>query len=409
LYSEATNSFTPAQDWASAGVTALELFFYGQANNYTNTQMYIKLSDGNTNAVVPYDGDANDLGSEIWQSWRIDLQNLDLNLSNIENISIGFNKPYPEYPYLGNGTVFFDDIRLYPTQCLEENKPEADFNGDCTVDFHDLKELAYHWLEKGHNVYPVEAPEPPLASYKFDGNANDSVGSAHGHIRGHPTFVEGVHGQAINFGGYLDSVEITSAAELFSKIRTEITIAFWQYGTDSIHHTDTLCWSDYEYNVYDPVIAINLGCWKSPGKYNWDCGSPWSFDSRLSGKHKYKTEWSGRWNHWAFTKETKTGRMQIFLNGILYDSRIGANSPILGITSFEIGTGWYGGYDGLIDDFQIYDYALSQPEIAYAATNGTGIFDLPLIPPVDLNGDNLIDFKDFAILADNWLDKNLLP
>ena len=409
LYSEAITSFTPAQDWNSAGVTALELFFYGQTDNYTNTKMYIRLSDGDASAVVPYNGDANDLSSETWQQWKIDLQNLDVDLSNIESISIGFDKPYSEYPYLGTGTVFFDDIRLYPTRCLEENKRDADFNGDCMVDFHDLKELADNWLEKGHNVYPVEAPDAPLVWYKFDGNANDSTGSAHGRTRGHPTYVEGVHGQAISLGGYLDSVEITGAAELFSKIRTEITIAFWQYGTDSIHHTDTLCCSDYEYNVYNPTIAINLGCWKSPGKYNWDCGSPWSFESRLSGKHKYKSEWSNRWNHWAFTKETKTGRMQIFLNGVLYDSRIGANSPILGITSFEIGTGWYGGYDGLIDDFQIYDYALSQPEIAYAATNGTGIFDLPLIPPVDLNGDNQIDFKDFAILAESWLDKNFWP
>ncbi len=409
FYSEAATALTPAQDWTSAGVTALELFFYGQPDNNTKTQMYITLSDGDVNAVVPYDGDANNISSETWQPWRIDLQNLGLNLSNIESLSIGFSKSPPEYPYLGIGTIFFDDIRLYPSRCLEENKPDADFNGDCIVDFLDLQELTSNWLEKGYNIYPVEAPDAPVAWYKFDGNANDSAGSAHGHTRGHPTYVEGVHGQAISFGGYIDSVEITYAAELFSKTRTAITIAFWQYGTDSIHHTDTLCCSDYEYNVYDPTIAINLGCWKSPGKYNWDCGSPWSFDSRLSGKHKYKTEWSRRWNHWAFTKETHTGKMQIFLNSVLYDSRIGANSPILGITSFEIGSGWYGGYDGLIDDFQIYDYALSQPEIAYAATNGTGIFDLPLVSPVDLNGDNRIDFKDFAILADNWLEKNLWP
>ena len=409
FYSEATTSFTPAQDWTSAGASALELFFYGQADNDNNTQMYIALSDGNTNAVAPYDGDANDLSSEIWQPWRIDLQKLDVNLTNIENISIGFRKLTFESPSLGIGTVFFDDIRLYPSRCLEENKQDADFNGDCVVDFQDIQELAHNWLDKGYNIYPVEAPDAPLVWYKFDGNANDSAGSAHGQIHGHPTYVEGVHGQAIRFGGYIDSVGITGAAELFSKTRTAITIVFWQYGNDSIHHTDTLCCSDYDYNVYDPTIAINLGCWKSPGKYNWDCGSPWSFDSRLSGKHKYKTEWSNRWNHWAFTKETKTGRMQIFLNGVLYDSRIGAISPILGITSFEIGSGWYGGYDGLIDDFQIYDYALSQPEIAYTATNGTGIFDLPLIPPVDLNADNQIDFKDFAILADNWLDKNLWP
>jgi hypothetical protein len=402
-----TTSFTPVQDWIHAGVTSLELFFYGLADNGTRVQMYITLSDGDVNAVVPYDGDANDLSNEDWQPWRIDLRNLGLNLSNIESISIGFSRSTSES--WDSGTVFFDDIRLYPSRCFEENKLDADFNGDCTVDFHDLQELAYNWLEKGYNIYPVEAPDAPLAWYKFDGNANDSAGNAHGQIHGHSTYVEGIHGQAIRFDGYTDSVEITGAAELFSKTQTAITIAFWQYGNDSVHHTDTLCCSNYDYNVYDPTIAINLGCWKSPGKYNWDCGSPWSFENRLSGKHNYKNEWSNRWSHWAFTKETETGTMQIFLNGVLYDSRIDANSPILGITSFEIGSGWYGGYDGLIDDFQIYDYALSQPEIAYAATNGTGIFDLPLIPPVDLNGDNQIDLKDFAILADNWLEKNLWP
>jgi len=101
--------------------------------------------------------------------------------------------------------------------------------------------------------------------------------------------------------------------------------------------------------------------------------------------------------------------MQIFLNGALYDSRLDANTPIEGIISFEIGAGWYGGYDGLIDDFRIYDYALSGAEIAYAATKGTGIFDQQLMLDADLNNDNLIDFKDFAILTVNWLEKHLWP
>ncbi|MBA7471439.1 hypothetical protein ES707_06745 [subsurface metagenome] len=410
FYSEAAYEFSPAQDWASAGVKTLELFFYGRANNDINAQMYFALSDGDVNALVPYAGDANDLSSETWQPWRIDLQNLNLNLSNIEYISIGFrNRTSGPLGTRRTGTVFFDDIRLYPSRCLQENRPDADFNGDCTVDFQDLQDLAYDWLDKGYNVYPVTAPNAPVAWYKFDGNPNDSAGSAHGQSLGSPTYVEGVYGRAISFDGYEDSVEITAAANIFSKTRTAITIVFWQYATDSIHHTDTLCCSDYAYNIYDPTIAINLGVWKSPGKYNWDCGSPWSFDSRLSGNHRSKSEWSERWNHWAFTKDAGTGKMQIFLNGLLYDSRIGANSPILGITSFEIGSGWYGGYDGLIDDFRIYDYALSEPEIAYAATNGTGIFDLPLLLPADLNSDNRIDFKDFAILADNWLENQPWP
>ena len=101
--------------------------------------------------------------------------------------------------------------------------------------------------------------------------------------------------------------------------------------------------------------------------------------------------------------------MHIFLNGRLYDSRTGSHSHISGVTSFEIGNGWYGGYDGLIDDLRIYDYALTQPEIAYVATNGTGVFDQRLLTPADLNDDNIIDFGDFALLAEHWLENQIWP
>ncbi|MHC4593436.1 MAG: LamG domain-containing protein [Planctomycetota bacterium] len=409
FYSEATYPFSSAQDWAFSGVKALELFFRGKEDNDTNGRMYLVLGDSDVGTVVPYDGDANNISKETWQLWRIDLQDLDVNLSNIGYISIGFSNATSQPPGRGIGTVFFDDIRLFPSRCLEENRPDADFNGDCAVGFDDLEEMAYSWLNTRHNIYPVAAPNAPAAWYKFDGNAYDSTGSFNGQPRGSPTYVPGVHGQAISFDGYNDSVEITGAAFLFSKISTAITIAFWQHGADSPHLIDTICCSDYTYSVYDPVIAINLGCFAPAGKYNWDCGSPWSFNGRLSGNHRYKSQWSGRWNHWAFTKDAEAGKMQIFLNGVLYDSRMDATSPVSGITSFQIGSGWYGGYDGLLDDFLIYDYALSEAEVAYVATNGTGIFDVPLMSPADLNSDNQIDFKDFCLLADNWLEEQLWP
>ncbi|TKJ34255.1 MAG: hypothetical protein CEE38_18280 [Planctomycetes bacterium B3_Pla] len=406
---ETVRTFIPPQDWTAAGAKVLELFFSDLTDN-SAALIYIALNDGNTEAIVPYPGDANDVTKETWHPWRIELQKLqDIDLSNIESIAIGFyadpNNPSGD----GSGTVYFDDITLYSSRCFEDNRPPADLNGDCIVNLPDLEEIAYSWLKTGHNSYTVAAPNVPVAWYKFDGNADDSIGSAHGALHGNPIYASGMNGLAISFDGYNDSVELTGAGSLFSGISMGITIAFWQYGADSPHHTDTLCCSNYDYDLEDPAIAINLGCWRQPGKYNWDCGRPWSFDGRLSGYHRYKSEWSGRWNHWAFTKDVRTGKMQIFLNGMLYDSRTGANSPISGITSFEIGSGWYGGYDGLIDDFRIYNYALSQPEIAHVATNGTGIFDLPLMIPADFNGDNQVNFTDFALLADNWLENGFWP
>jgi type II secretory pathway component GspD/PulD (secretin) len=230
---------------------------------------------------------------------------------------------------------------------------------------------------------PVSAPNVPVAWYKFDGNAYDSAGNAHGSPRGSPTYVRGVYGQAISLDGYEDSVQARAAANLFSNISTGITIAFWQYGATSTHHRDTLCCSDYADRLDHPAITINLGCWELPGEYNWNCGQPGSSGYRLTGQHRHQSEWSGRWNHWAFTKDVRAGKMQIFLNGKLFDSHASAHSPISGITSFEIGSGWYGSYDGLIDDFRIYDYALSRSQIVHVATNGTGIFRQPLTNEAD--------------------------
>ena len=410
FYSEVIRTFSPPQNWAAAGVKFLELFFYGRPGNKANGQMYVAFGDGNVIVKVPYDDDANNIKKQTWQSWRIPLQQLTgLNLTNIQTVAIGFRLGIDEPIGNGVGTVYFDDITLHPARCLSEKRPHADLSGDCTVNFEDLEEVTASWLQSGYNVYPVAAPKQPLAWYKFDGDTRDSIGNSHGQANGSQAYTQGVFGQAISFDGFDDSVSIDGAFELFSKINKKITIAFWQFGKDAPHHTDTLCCSDYQYGIKNPALSINLGCWRQPGKYNWDCGYPWSFDSRLSRFHRHKREWTGRWNHWAFTKDAVAGTMQIFLNGVLYDSRTDAYSPITGISSFEIGTGWYGRYDGLIDDFRIYDYALSQPEVAYIATNGTGIFDLPLLLPTDLYPDDRIDFRDIVLLATEWLESKLWP
>jgi hypothetical protein len=415
-YSEATITFDPPQDWVAAGGRILELFFYGGPGNDINTQIYLRLSDGQNSETVLYN-DINDIRQRSWKLWRINIADLiNLDLSHIETFSIGFLTEPEQPPQISRGMVFFDDIMLYTSRCFEDSKPAADLSGDCIVNFDDLKEMTFNWLDVYPRMYSVIPPKSPLAWYKFDENTDDSSGNSyHGWPLFNLTYVPGVFGQAIKFEGNRDSVKINNAVELFQRINTGITISFWQYGEDSAHRNDTLCCSNYEYGEDNPAIAINLGCWirpKQAGLYNWDCGYPWSFNNRLNGDHKYKNEWQGRWNHWAFTKDINQGIMQIFLNGRLYDSRSDANSPISGITSFEIGSGWYGGYDGLIDDFRIYDYALSQPEVAYVATNGTGIFNPPgggYVPPADLNGDNRIDFLDFAVLAGSWLDEQFYP
>jgi hypothetical protein len=275
--------------------------------------------------------------------------------------------------------------------------------------------MAGEWLRTRVRSYEVMEPNEPILWYAFEGNADDSAGTADGQVQGRATFAPGAYGRAIRFAYPGDGVTIPDAAQVFARTREAITIAFWQYGEDSLHLNDTICCSNYEYGKSNPAISIHLGCWQNPGQYRWDCGYPWSLTNRLAGRHHSKKEWTGRWNHWVFTKDIRPGfadrkgRMAIYLNGELYDSRVGSSSPVMNVTSFEIGSGWYGRYDGLIDDFRIYDYALSPAEVAWLATNSTGTIEDPASSPADFDNSDRVDIGDFAILATQWLEDALWP
>jgi hypothetical protein len=407
---ETVRTFDPPQDWRRTGAALLRLMVRGGAGNATDGHMYLTLSDGANEQFVLYDGDMTALARSDWFAWQVALDDFnDVDLTRVESITIGLRPRVPNPGKRSTGTLYIDDISLHPRQCLDEHRPAGDVTSDCVVDYRDLEQMSQSWLDDATRVRPVVSPGEPVLWYRFDGNAQDSAGSADGDVQGRPVYADGVFGRAIHFMSQGDVVVVPQAASVFAGIREAMTIAFWQYGDDSAHVNDTLCCSNYVYGQSNPAIAVHLGLWREPGQYRWDCGSPWSIENRVAGHHRRKSEWAGRWNHWAFTKDIRTGRMEVFLNGTLYDSRVGADSPIEGITSFEIGSGWYGRYDGLIDDFRIYDYALSTPEVAYLATNGTGRLEDPVPLDADLDASGAVNLPDFAILADEWLRDGLWP
>ena len=132
--------------WASYTGKALELWFRGTAGNDTSQQMWIVLEDATgASAVVLYDGNMADIALEKWTLWQIALPQFEgVDLDQITGISIGFGLKDSQTPG-GAGTVYIDDMRLYPC------RPGAlvtDLNGDCVVDDLDRAILMESWLEK---------------------------------------------------------------------------------------------------------------------------------------------------------------------------------------------------------------------------------------------------------------------
>ncbi len=110
-YSEATLTLTYPRDWTEKGVNTLTIWFRGNSDNAAET-LYVAL---NGNAIVTNDNpDAAQVTT--WIEWTIDLQafaDQGVNLTNVNTISLGLgnkNNPLAD----GSGTMFFDDIRLYP-------------------------------------------------------------------------------------------------------------------------------------------------------------------------------------------------------------------------------------------------------------------------------------------------------
>jgi hypothetical protein len=110
-YSEATLTLTYPRDWTENGITTLSIWFRGISDNAAET-LYVVL---NGSAVVTHDN-PNAAQVEEWTEWNIDLQvfvDQGVNLANVNTIAIGLgNKKNPAAG--GSGTIYIDDIRLYP-------------------------------------------------------------------------------------------------------------------------------------------------------------------------------------------------------------------------------------------------------------------------------------------------------
>jgi len=111
MYSEVEKTLTYPRDWTENGVNKLTIWFRGNSANAAET-LYVAL---NGSAVVSHD---NPNAAQVyeWTQWNIDLQafaDQGVNLANVNTIALGLgnrNNPLAG----GSGTMYFDDIRLYP-------------------------------------------------------------------------------------------------------------------------------------------------------------------------------------------------------------------------------------------------------------------------------------------------------
>ncbi|HWY12543.1 MAG TPA: LamG-like jellyroll fold domain-containing protein [Bacteroidia bacterium] len=98
-------------------------------------------------------------------------------------------------------------------------------------------------------------------------------------------------------------------------ISNEITVSFWAYGDKTLMPANTSILYGWAANPNDRTLNIDLP-WSDNNIY-FDCGfSAGGYDR--TNKVSTAANQGGQWNHWAFTKNTATGWMRIYLNGVLW-------------------------------------------------------------------------------------------
>jgi hypothetical protein len=184
-YSEAIRTLDPSQDWTAGGVKTLVLHFYGSSDNGAG-QVYVKING----TRVDYQGNAAALTTGMWKQWNIDLTSVS-GLQAVKTLTIGVSGT-------GKGILYIDDILLYRLA------PAV--------------------------VVPVDPGTGNLSAYyPLDGSAND--GSGHGYngtAMGNQTYADAPsgRGKAIQLNGTNDYVDIPTLGTLVSTL-SSATLTAW--------------------------------------------------------------------------------------------------------------------------------------------------------------------------------------
>ncbi|MDI6450782.1 LamG-like jellyroll fold domain-containing protein [Anaerobaca lacustris] len=211
--------------------------------------------------------------------------------------------------------------------------------------------------------------------WKFDDGsgsiAKDSSGRGyHGTITD-PIWVAGHYGGALDFQGtsYVDV-----PPESWSTIERQATVSFWAYGDPDQQPQANFIFGAFSDPANNEARRMSAHVPWSNGNVYFDTGGPgYNRIERAADPADYE----GTWTFWTFLKNADTGDQQIYINGELWHSGTGMTNTMEGVTKFTIGTkpslleGWY---RGMIDDFRLYDTALTIEEIQLAMTGrGPGL------------------------------------
>jgi len=303
-----------------------------------------------------------------------------------------------------------------PTDCNQ------DFTNDQRVDAEDLAVLSSQWLD-ANCVSPVTPRSNRLVlKYSFDGMAGlalpDSLTDDTNSYNA--TIIPGTDPEStIVYALGIDPTDSNCTSALFENFNYENNAGDALLIPD-INGIDFSAFNGFTFDFFVYPSSTGIGQTRRLFSEYVNAYMNLDADNNLHARRKYgpgdwdenstHLEVSGfpcdQWSHIAFVWDPyePNERLKLYVDGILSASETGSIDATVDSTAgFTIGsyqrengsTAQF--FDGKIDNFSLYSYALSPAEVAY--TCGNCCVPVKPLMQCDLDADGRVNFKDFADFA----------
>ncbi len=416
--SKAKYTFSSAVDITRWDSKSLTLYFKGDHNNVPG-DIFVGIEDSSGDYTKVYYGYPQALvkpaWSKSWDEWNIEIENLTgIDVTSVNNIEIGVENA-AGYP-AAQGAVLLDNLRLYPQRCIPEHSSAGDINNDCRVDFFDLESITEDWLKQGAGFVSASGSEPAglVLSYQFDEGsgtvASDDLSNGYNAMvisNGQPSAwdLNGLSGTCLYFNGNFNDAAVVSVPDgAFSNITgDQITVSLW-FKPDVNSTEPMVLFDSNNLNLKEDIQMP----WLKEGIYFT------SNQDNLFSKDTLDSDYYGQWVHLAVVKNNSVGVQKIYINGELIGQSQSASTAgavidfVIGRAFSENGVTEGGNaFRGRIDDFRVYDVALTHSEIVKLA-DLSQVYQ-QVLSESDIKSDNIINMADFERLSQQWLLETMWP
>jgi hypothetical protein len=244
-----------------------------------------------------------------------------------------------------------------------------------------------------------------VAHWKFDESrgtvAHDSAGTANGTLTGDATFVPGVAGNAVKVS--TPGNGLVNLGDVFNfEGNATFSISFWMRTSTTNSSTNEVALGRHAATVPSGYIVfanVSGGCYGDPQRLTFyqtnQCGG------EITGT---TTVTDMQWHH-VTVVHNAGGQSYVYVDGAPAEGSgpstgiipVGVNLLVGGVHFAGVPTNLY---NGLVDDLQIYDVALTNCDVDWLKENPGQ--SLPPSQPEDLNDDGKVDGADLGVMLGAW-------